>query len=88
MAGGWSKDGAVQEQIDSSVEDAVAHVRNQLLMGDSLLYCEECEVKIPEARRSAMKGINLCINCQSLLEENRTRHSLYNRRGSKNSQLR
>jgi len=23
MAGGWSKDGAVQDQIDASVEDAV-----------------------------------------------------------------
>lgn len=88
MAGGWSKDGAVQEQIDSSVEDAVAHVRNQLSMGESLLYCEECEVKIPEARRCAMRGINLCINCQSVLEENQTHHSLYNRRGSKDSQLR
>lgn len=88
MAGGWSKDGAVQEQIDSSVEDAVAHVRNQLPMGDSLLYCEECGAKIPEARRRAINGINLCIKCQSLFEENQTRHSLYNRRGSKDSQLR
>jgi phage/conjugal plasmid C-4 type zinc finger TraR family protein len=88
MAGGWSKDGAVQEQIDSSVEDAVAHVRNQLPMGDSLLYCEECEAKIPEARRRAMSGINLCIKCQSIFEENQTHHSLYNRRGSKDSQLR
>ncbi|MBA6292357.1 DksA/TraR family C4-type zinc finger protein [Colwellia sp. MB3u-70] len=88
MAGGWSKDGAVQEQIDSSVEDAVAHVRHQLSMDESLLYCEECDVKIPEARRSAMSGITLCINCQSKLEKNRTRHNHYNRRGSKDSQLR
>ena len=88
MAGGWSKDGAVQEQIDSSVEDAVAHVRNQFSINESLLYCEECDVKIPEARRRVMSGITLCINCQGLFEENRTRHSLYNRRGSKDSQLR
>jgi phage/conjugal plasmid C-4 type zinc finger TraR family protein len=88
MAGGWSKDGAVQDQIDSSVEDAVAHVRNQLPKGDSLLYCEECEVKIPEARRLAMSGITLCVNCQSIVEASQTHHSLYNRRGSKDSQLR
>lgn len=88
MAGGWSKDGAVQEQIDSSVEDAVAHVRNQLPMGDSLLYCEECDAKIPEARRRAISGVSLCIKCQSIREESQTRHSLYNRRGSKDSQLR
>lgn len=88
MAGGWSKDGAVQEQIDSSVEDAVAQVRNQLPMGDSLLYCEECDVKIPEARRRAIVGISLCIKCQSIFEESQPRHNLYNRRGSKDSQLR
>jgi phage/conjugal plasmid C-4 type zinc finger TraR family protein len=70
------------------VEDAVAQVRNQLPMGDSLLYCEECDAKIPEARRRAIIGINLCIKCQSIFEEKQPRHNLYNRRGSKDSQLR
>jgi len=28
MAGGWSRDGAVQEQIDASVEDAVQRARS------------------------------------------------------------
>jgi len=88
MAGGWSRDGAVQEQIDSSVEDAVALVRNQIPIGDSLLYCEECGTKIPGARRRALRGISLCINCQSVFEKSQTRHNLYNRRGSKDSQLR
>jgi phage/conjugal plasmid C-4 type zinc finger TraR family protein len=88
MAGGWAKDGAVQEQIDISVQDAVEHVRSQLPKGDSLLYCQECEVKIPEARREAIRGVRLCINCQSEIESSETSQSHYNRRASKDSQLR
>lgn len=30
MASGWANDGAVQDQIDSTLEDAVARVRNEL----------------------------------------------------------
>ena len=30
MAGGWAKDGAVQDQIDASVEDAVARAKNNM----------------------------------------------------------
>lgn len=88
MAGGWSKDGAVQEQIDISVEDAVDQVRSRLPVGESLLNCEECGVELSEARRKAISGVRLCINCQSELEENQTNHSQFNRRGSKDSQLR
>lgn len=50
MAGGWSKDGAVQEQIDASVEDAVLRARSQLNQGVSLSQCEECDASIPLAR--------------------------------------
>ncbi len=88
MASGWAKDGAVQEQIDSSVEDAVLQVRSQLPQGESLLNCEECGEKLPLARRKAIKGVRLCINCQSEMEEMQTNHSQYNRRESKDSQLR
>ena len=35
MAGGFAKDGAVQEQIDATVEDAVNRVRSRLREGDS-----------------------------------------------------
>jgi len=88
MAGGWAKDGAVQEQIDISVQDAVALVRTQLPHGESLLYCEECEAEIPAARREATRGVRFCINCQSEIETNQKSQSQYNRRGSKDSQLR
>lgn len=38
MAGGWARDGAVQDQIDASVEDAVRLARSQLPQGDSLSH--------------------------------------------------
>ena len=37
MAGGWARDGAVQDQIDASVEDAVERTRRRLPRGESLL---------------------------------------------------
>jgi len=88
MAGGWARDGAVQDQIDASVEDAVELARSRLNMGESLAHCEECDSAIPQARRDAIPGVRLCINCQSELEEQQTHSSSVNRRGSKDSQLR
>ena len=88
MAGGWAKDGAEQEQIESTLEDALQRVRRQLPSGESLTHCEECDEPIPQARREAVKGVRLCIICQSELDKQRTTFSGYNRRGSKDSQLR
>lgn len=88
MANGWARDGAVQEQIDSTVEDALERARNQLPQGESLSHCEECEDEIPQARREAVPGVRLCIVCQSKRDKNRGAYSGYNRRGSKDSQLR
>lgn len=88
MASGWAKEGAVQEQIDSTVEDALQRVRSELPKGESLSHCEECDAEIPLARREAVKGVRLCIECQSELDRQRTSFSGYNRRGSKDSQLR
>jgi phage/conjugal plasmid C-4 type zinc finger TraR family protein len=88
MAGGWAKDDAVQEQIDDTVEDAVRRARSQLPQGDSLSHCEECGTAIPEARRKAIPGVRLCVPCQSEQDEKHTEMRGYNRRGSKDSQLR
>lgn len=88
MAGGWASDGAVQEQIDSSIEDAVARARSQLPRGESLKHCEECDAAIPEARRQAIAGVRLCVNCQAEHDKEQKANSGYNRRGSKDSQLR
>lgn len=88
MAGGWSKDGAVQDQIDASIQDAVDRARKQLPGGESLKVCEECETSIPEARREAIPGVRLCSVCQTEIDEEQKAEGLYNRRGSKDSQLR
>ncbi len=65
MAGGFAKDGAVQDQIDASVEDAIKRVRDQLPCGESLSNCEECNKAIPPARREAVPGVRLCVTCQA-----------------------
>ncbi len=88
MASGWARDGAVQDQIDASVEDAVKRARSELPQGESLRQCVECDADIPEARRLAVPGVRLCIHCQTELDNQRTAYSGYNRRGSKDSQLR
>lgn len=54
MATGWAGDGAVQDQIDATVNDAVMRAKNQLPEGPSLNFCEACNAEIPEARRIAM----------------------------------
>lgn len=88
MAGGFAKDGAVQEQIDASIEDAVKRARDQLPRGESLDNCARCHDSIPAARREAVPGVRLCIKCQTERDQEAASHSGYNRRGSKDSQLR
>ncbi|CAM7478391.1 DksA/TraR family C4-type zinc finger protein [Morganella morganii] len=88
MASGWASDSAVQEQIDATLDDAVARVRSQLVTGESALFCEECGDPIPQARRDAIPGVQLCVNCQAEADKKQAAFSGYNRRGSKDSQLR
>jgi phage/conjugal plasmid C-4 type zinc finger TraR family protein len=87
MASGWTRDGAIQDQIDASVGDAVKLARSRLPEGEGSAYCENCEAVIPEARRRAVPGVRLCVRCQSEMEKHQTVISGYNRRGSKDSQL-
>jgi phage/conjugal plasmid C-4 type zinc finger TraR family protein len=88
MATGWAGDGAVQDQIDATVKDAIERARSQLPRGASLLACEACEAPIPEARRQAVPGVRLCVACQEAHDREQAVFSGYNRRGSKDSQLR
>ncbi|MDZ7644591.1 MAG: DksA/TraR family C4-type zinc finger protein [Woeseiaceae bacterium] len=88
MAGGWARDGAVQDQIDASVEDAVKRARDRLPRGESARHCDECGAAIPEARRKAVPGVRLCVACQSETDAGSRAAAGYNRRGSKDSQLR
>ena len=86
MAGGWARDGAVQDQIDASVADAVKLARAKLPTGESAEFCQECDQLIPAARRQAIQGVQHCVDCQSELEKH-TKATALNRRGSKDSQL-
>ncbi|KAG1061282.1 hypothetical protein G6F40_018021 [Rhizopus arrhizus] len=88
MATGWAGDGAVQDQIDATVDDAIARARRQLRQGPGLEHCEECAAPLPLARRQAVPGVRLCVACQQALDDEEHAHSGYNRRGSKDSQLR
>jgi phage/conjugal plasmid C-4 type zinc finger TraR family protein len=88
MATGWARDGAVQDQIDASVADAVERARSRLPSGESLTHCEECDHAIPEARRQAVAGVRLCVSCQQASDEQQAKEVGINRRASKDSQLR
>jgi phage/conjugal plasmid C-4 type zinc finger TraR family protein len=87
MAGGWTRDGAVQDQIDDTVKDAVLRARADTPRGESAEDCDACGEPIPEARRAAVPGVRTCVTCQSRRDGQR-RIAGINRRGSKDSQLR
>lgn len=87
MAGGWTRDGAVQDQIDDTVSDAVQEARARMPSGESAEYCGVCGEPIAEKRRLALPGVQTCIQCQSARDA-QPRASGFNRRGSKDSQLR
>ena len=89
MAGGWTRDGAVNEQIEASIAEELERLRARRgPRGESAEDCVECGEPIPEARRAALPGVKLCIDCQ---QDARRRASGprpgINRRGSKDSQL-
>lgn len=89
MAGGWTRDDAVNDQIEVSTAEAIARAR--LRAGQaaraSAETCVECDEPIPDARRQAMPGVQLCVACQSGRDRAAPRAGGINRRGSKDSQL-
>lgn len=87
MAGGWARDGAVQDQIDDTVSDAVKRARAGMPAGESAEYCDDCGEPIPEKRRMALPGTRTCVACQSARDASKKAAGI-NRRGSKDSQLR
>lgn len=88
MATGWAGDGAVQDQIDATIKDGIERARSQLPQGPGLARCEACDELIPKARRKAVPGVRLCVPCQEAHDEEQNTAGGYNRRGSKDSQLR
>ena len=88
MATGWAAEGAVQDQIDATVKDGINRAKSRLPQGPSLSHCRDCGGEIPEARRSAVPGVRLCVSCQNVHDNEAAEIAGYNRRGSKDSQLR
>ena len=88
MAGGWAKDGAVSEQIEASINDELARLKGRRApQGESLTHCAECEEPIPQARREAIPGVKLCVDCVRERDAQYKVRGGINRRGSKDSQL-
>ena len=86
MANGWAPDGAVQDQIDDTVKDAVLRARAHMPKGEAATHCVECGEEIPEPRRRALPGVRTCVECQAE-RDSRPVHVGITRRGSKDSQL-
>ncbi len=87
MANGWAPDGAVQEQIEDSIRDALSSARAQLPTGEGREDCQVCGEPIPLKRRAALPGVCTCVSCQAD-RDRQPSFSMINRRGSKDSQLR
>jgi len=76
----------VQDQIDDTVADAVLAARAQMLTGESEPFCTACGDDVPEGGRRAVLDARTCVTCQG--DRDRPLASAFNRRGSKDSQLR
>lgn len=87
MANGWARDGAVQDQIEDSISDAVLAARALMPTGESAEDCVLCGEEIAEGRRIALPGVKTCLRCQSARDRKPSIGGI-NRRGSKDSQLR
>ncbi len=89
MAGGWARDGDAEEQMAATIADELARMRatRRPLQGASRATCAECDEPIPEARRQALPGVKLCIDCQRARDARPAARGGINRRGSKDSQL-
>ena len=78
----------VTPQGFTAVKDGVKRAQSQLPQGPGLTHCAQCGGSIPEARRNAVPGVRLCLPCQEARDSEAEQFSGYNRRGSKDSQLR
>ncbi len=86
MATGWAREGAVLDQIHDTIIDGVQNARARLPRGLSAEHCVACCEEIPEKRRIALPGVTTCIACQTGRDA-RIVHTMFNRQGSKDSQL-
>jgi len=55
---------AAQEIEALHLKMALQNAGSRCYGHESLLHCEECGERIPEARRVAVPGVRLCVSCQ------------------------
>ena len=56
-------------------EFALAARRAARQSGRSASHCRDCGEPIPEARRQAMPGVTLCVECQTVQEHQGRTHA-------------
>lgn len=49
--------------------NAIAAVRAKIGTGPGLTHCAECGDRIPKARRLAVAGVQMCVDCQEYAEK-------------------
>lgn len=60
---------AAQEQTDLILESQIQAARTPAA-GVSATFCVDCDRPIPEERRAALPGVELCVYCKELAELN------------------
>ncbi len=51
-------------QIEQTLQHGLQDIRRY--RGESATHCEECAAEIPQARRVAVPGCRLCVECQEI----------------------
>ncbi|MGS0691183.1 TraR/DksA C4-type zinc finger protein [Shewanella sp. 30m-9] len=64
-------DESVRVQARALNQYLAGRASSQLVATVSASHCIECGEDIPEPRRQAVKGVQLCIDCQTLSEQKR-----------------
>ncbi len=64
MAPGWATEESTEEEISNYINNQIEQAKNSIPSGKGLIYCEDCDEEIPEARRKAVPGVRRCVKCQ------------------------
>ncbi|ELY2815648.1 TraR/DksA family transcriptional regulator [Cronobacter turicensis] len=57
----------VQQRVEEERERNILKARSRQA-APSRFTCESCSGSIPEARRAALPGVELCVTCQEISE--------------------
>ncbi len=69
MATGWAHEGAVQEQIDATVKDAVERAQKPAALRSWPFALRQLQRGNPRRAREAIPGVRLCIACQEITDK-------------------